>query len=136
MNDPEFQQKRNLSIDYDALVRHFGGDQKIVEEICHCFLEEMPEKIQNFQTALKKEDKNELSRQAHALKGVSAHMRAPVIHRLSGGLEEACKSDDDWARLQALYANLEQEIENLIEIMKHPSFHSPAIGKYQKTQSP
>jgi HPt (histidine-containing phosphotransfer) domain-containing protein len=78
--------------DRTGLLETVGGDEDILKELVHLFLDSMPNEIEVFAGAVNKGDVAAAGRLAHKLKGTSKNMRAVAIGETFARLEEAIKT--------------------------------------------
>ena len=95
----------------EALDR-IGGDEELLRDLCHIFLEESPKLLQKLQQAVAAGDSDGVMRAAHSLKGESGYLGA-------GGTSEAARQleqmglDHDLSRASNSLAVLEREVASL-----------------------
>ena len=76
-----------------ALIR-LNGDIEFIKELIHMFLQAISEHIKNLEQALKEHNLTHIERQAHAIKGASAHVHADMIKEAASNLEQSAHNDD------------------------------------------
>ena len=103
-------ENNNEIFDRAALLDRVGGDEKFFNEIVELFFCEAPELIDSIQKAIEENDRVELHRNAHTLKGSAGNMSAKELQQLALQLEKISKEGD------LLYAKqLLDEIKNRYE---------------------
>jgi two-component system sensor histidine kinase/response regulator len=96
------------------------GDAEFARELIDTFLTSAAEQIQELHVALSKQDRAELARSAHKIKGACANIHALGMRDLSYRLEAEAKSLSD-AEAGELLKNLETEFARLREFVNDPS---------------
>jgi len=74
--------------DYQIGIQRVGGDREMYTELLNDFIQELPEKLENMQSCLRKNDMDGLYRTAHNLKGVSANLGALQLSEYAHRLEK------------------------------------------------
>jgi len=98
-----------LLLDVDGALPRFGDDIQSYRDFVDEFIEEMPEKMEGFRSALLANDLETLSKQAHNLKGVSASLGAMQISNLAFQLDQHCQNEDT-ETVQKLLTELESNV--------------------------
>ncbi|MDF1577835.1 MAG: Hpt domain-containing protein [Desulfobulbales bacterium] len=81
-------------LDFRSCVNMFGGDQGIVLELLHDFLENSDRRLAALSGALTAADYETVRREAHFIKGGAAVLAAHPLMAAADHLEEAAKSRD------------------------------------------
>ena len=95
----------------EALGR-IGGDEELLQELCHIFLEESPKLLQKLRQAMADGDCDGVMRAAHSLKGESSYLGARGTSQAARQLEEMGRSKD-LSRAGASFDGLEREMAGL-----------------------
>ncbi len=94
-----------VPFDRDSMMRRFGGDEHLVNEVIHLFLEDCPKRLAAIKSAVAARDADLIRTTAHALKGAAGNLSegslfeaAHVLERLGaeGRLDAA---EAAWRRL-------------------------------------
>jgi two-component system, sensor histidine kinase and response regulator len=94
------------------VLARIGGEEELLQEMCHIFLEESPKLLQKLQQAVAAGDSEAVMRAAHSLKGESSYLGASRTSAAARELEEIGRSLD-LARASSALAALESEIAGL-----------------------
>jgi len=95
----------------EALDR-IGGDEELLQELCHIFLEESPKLLQRLRQAVAAGDTDGVMRAAHSLKGEAGYLGADGTSHAARQLEEMGQNKD-LSRASDTLAALEREIASL-----------------------
>ncbi len=95
----------------EALGR-IGGDEDLLQELCHIFLEESPKLIQKLRQAMADGDCDGVMRAAHSLKGESSYLGAGGTSQAARQLEEMGRSKD-LSRASESFDVLQREMAGL-----------------------
>ena len=95
----------------EALDR-IGGDEELLRDLCHIFLEESPKLLQKLQVALAAGDSDGVMRAAHSIKGESSYLGAGETSQAARQLEEMGRNKD-LSGADATVAVLEREMAGL-----------------------
>jgi two-component system sensor histidine kinase/response regulator len=95
----------------EALDR-IGGDEELLRDLCHIFLEESPKLLQKLQVALAAGDADGVMRAAHSIKGESSYLGAGETSQAARQLEEMGRNKD-LSGAGATVAVLEREMAGL-----------------------
>jgi PAS domain S-box-containing protein len=82
-------------------------DEALADAICEKLQTELPVYIADIRIALNQQDKEELRKRAHRLKGACLNGELPELTRLSAELERKAKQDEEVAVLEALLQKIE-----------------------------
>ena len=89
-------------LDIQGALPRFGRDIQVYQEFLDEFIEGLPEKVNQFQTAFHSGDYQILADSAHNLKGMSASMGAKQLSHLSLILDQTSQTGDKLLIQQAL----------------------------------
>jgi signal transduction histidine kinase/DNA-binding response OmpR family regulator len=95
----------------EALDR-IGGDEELLRDLCHIFLEESPKLLQKLQQAVADGDSDGVMRAAHSLKGESSYLGAGGTSQAARQLEEMGRNRD-LSHASNTLAVLEREVASL-----------------------
>jgi signal transduction histidine kinase/CheY-like chemotaxis protein len=95
-----------------AALDRIGGDEELLRDLCHIFLEESPKLMQKLQQAVAAGDSDGVMRAAHSLKGEAGYLGADGTSHAARQLEEM-GHNKDLSRASPTLAVLEQEIASL-----------------------
>jgi two-component system, sensor histidine kinase and response regulator len=95
----------------EALDR-IGGDEDLLRDLCHIFLEESPKLLQKLQQAIAAGDTDGVMRAAHSLKGEAGYLGADGTSHAARQLEEMGQKKD-LSRAGDTLAALEREVASL-----------------------
>ncbi len=103
----------------DELLNRTGGDKELLEELLNLFVKNFPDQLQALKQALQHNDIEQVTHQAHTIKGASANMGAYALKNAALSMETAGKDNDPvlaQAALKQLYSdfdNFQMFISNL-----------------------
>jgi two-component system, sensor histidine kinase and response regulator len=92
----------------EALGR-IGGDEDLLRDLCHIFLEESPKLLQKIEEAVAAGDAQAMMQAAHSLKGEASYLGAGATTQAARQLEEMGRTHD-LSRTHAILAVLKREI--------------------------
>jgi PAS domain S-box-containing protein len=95
----------------EALAR-IGGDEELLRDLCHIFLEESPKLMLKLQQAVAAGDADGVMRAAHSLKGETSYLGANRTSRAARELEEMGR-DQNLSQASDTLATLEREVASL-----------------------
>ena len=95
----------------EALDR-IGGDEELLRDLCHIFLEESPKLMRKLRQAAAAGDSDGLMQAAHSLKGEAGYLSADRTSHAARQLEEM-GHDKDLSRANDTLAKLEREMASL-----------------------
>lgn len=98
----------------EAFYTHLGGDVELGAEILAVYLEDAPKRVQSLVAALGDGDQGGAIKYAHALKGISATIRAERISLLAEGAERAARNGD-LASVEAVLPEIRDELELVLK---------------------
>jgi two-component system sensor histidine kinase/response regulator len=101
----------------EALER-LGGDENLLQDLCHIFLEESPKLLQKLRQALANGEPGEVMRTAHSLKGELLYLGVPEASQAARQLEDM-GHEKDLARAGEVLARLEREVAGLHSTLKN-----------------
>src|SRR5262249_35633191 len=96
-----------------------GGDEKLLNDLCHIFLEESPKLLLALRQALEDGDAEGVMRAAHSLKGETSYLGAVGASEAARQLEQIGQSKD-LSHAHDTLALLEREIASLHCELKQP----------------
>jgi HPt (histidine-containing phosphotransfer) domain-containing protein len=102
----------------EALER-IGGDEELLRDLRHIFLEESPKLMRTLQLAVATGDADGVMRAAHSLKGEASYLGADRTSHAARQLEEMGRSQD-LSRANDVLAVLEREVASLHLDLKDP----------------
>jgi len=102
----------------EALGR-IGGDEQLLSDLCHIFLEESPKLLLALRRAVDAGDAEAVMRSAHSLKGEASYLGAPATSEAARQLEQMGQSKDLSLARDTL-SILEREIASLHLELKQP----------------
>jgi HPt (histidine-containing phosphotransfer) domain-containing protein len=104
----------------EALDR-IGGDEELLQDLCHIFLEESPKLLEKLQQAVAAGDTDGVMRAAHSLKGEAGYLGADGTSHAARQLEEMGRdknlsgAGDTLAALEKDLVILQHELRGLSE---------------------
>jgi len=101
-------------IDRERALKHVEGDEEFLKEILDIFKEEIPERIESFNKALKENNIEKIASLAHSLESVSGTVGAYSCSEYAMEVEKAAKEDDK-EKVRRLYPKIE-ELLNAIKL--------------------
>ena len=96
--------------DRKRLEQRLGGDTILVQELLSIFGQQAPAAVAEMNQALAAGDRQQLGRQAHALKGASLNVETPRLAQLARWLENNCDEASEELLRQRLY-----QLERLLQ---------------------
>ena len=117
--DPVSQAESTLArppADLEGALFRFDGDRAFMMEMCREFKDHLPNRIEEFKSALSKGDMNSLCRLAHNLKGVSLNFNAVPLSEIAAKLE-ICGKQEKSTEAAALVEQIENEITRLTDYL-------------------
>jgi signal transduction histidine kinase/CheY-like chemotaxis protein len=103
-----------------AALDRIGGDEELLRDLCHIFVDESPKLLQKLQQALAAGDADGVMRAAHSLKGEAGYLGAAGTSRAAQQLEEM-GHNKDLSRASETLATLEREVASLHLDLKEPA---------------
>ena len=95
-----------------AALDRIGGDEDLLRDLCHIFVEESPKLLQKLHQAVAAGDTDGVMRAAHSLKGEAGYLGADGTSRAAQQLEEM-GHNKDLSRASETLAALEREVASL-----------------------
>jgi PAS domain S-box-containing protein len=102
----------------DTLNELLMGDEAMAIPILEHFIRMLPEQIQNLKQAFENEDLASAERQAHTIKGASAHVGAEMLHNEAAILETALRNKDVQASRASIIL-IEKHLDPLMQKLNH-----------------
>ncbi|HNU72741.1 MAG TPA: CHASE4 domain-containing protein [Thermodesulfobacteriota bacterium] len=102
--------------DHADLLDRLMGDEDLARQVAAGFLADFPLKMDAMRQALSQRDASFVANCAHAMKGASANVGAPVLQRIAQQLEQAGKAGD-CAQAAELFFRMEEELDRLAEVL-------------------
>lgn len=102
-----------------AALERIGGDEELLRDLCHIFLEESPKLLHTLQQAVAAGDAEGIMRAAHSLKGEASYLGADRTSYAARQLEEMGHSKD-LSHAGSILAALEREVASLHFELKDP----------------
>ncbi len=99
--------------DIDELLYHMGGDESFSKELLEMFPQLMSEEIDILKGALNGNNAEQVTVQAHSIKGMAANIAAPKLRAVAYEMEIAGERGE-LDRVRLLMDTLEQEFEMLL----------------------
>ena len=84
-------------LDFSLGLQRVGGSEETYRELLEDFIQELPGRLEVFESGVLGGDLVQLSRGAHNLRGVSANLGMIRLSELAGKLEKLCESFDSEA---------------------------------------
>ncbi|MEE8432368.1 MAG: response regulator [Candidatus Desulfatibia sp.] len=105
----------------DELLNRTGGDKELLEELLNLFLKNFPDQLQALKQALQNNDTEQVTHQAHTIRGASANLGAYALKNAALSMETAGK-DNDPVLAQAALKQLESEFEKFQTVVSNLNF--------------
>lgn len=102
----------------DELLNRTGGDKELLEELLNLFLKNFPDQLQALKQALQNNDTEQVTHQAHTIKGASANLGAYALKNAALSMETAGK-DNDPVLAQAALKQLDSEFEKFETVISN-----------------
>lgn len=103
-------------IDYAAALKRLGNDTGLLREMAKILLEDAPERLAEFRSAMQKRDFQTAGRAAHALKGLALNFGAQRAAKAGEALERA--SSTSHLDFDAAAAELEEAFAELLPVIE------------------
>ncbi|WP_320171017.1 Hpt domain-containing protein [Maridesulfovibrio sp.] len=97
-----------------AFYAHLGGDKELGAEILTVYLDDAPQRFNSLVKALEEDDQVLAVKFSHALKGISATIRAERVSSLSGSAERAARQGD-LEKAGLLIPEIENELKLVLQ---------------------
>ena len=114
--DPE--QKNRISMDTNVIMNRFDGDENLFFELFEMFIEQLKDKIEQFEKLVKNYIPGEIAKLAHSLKGSAGIVGAERCGLLAEHLEKADENQDLYSANKVL-SGLTDELVRLKDIYKN-----------------
>ncbi|WP_319778583.1 Hpt domain-containing protein [Maridesulfovibrio sp.] len=102
-----------------AFYNHLGGDLELGNEILNVYIVDAPERLRALKDALSSGENAQIIKYSHALKGISATIRAGIVTSLAEQIEFAARKGD-LETVSACIPQVAVELEKLLEVIhKH-----------------
>ncbi|WP_432738228.1 Hpt domain-containing protein [Maridesulfovibrio sp. FT414] len=98
----------------DAFYSHLDDDKELASEILEVYLVDAPERLESLLSAMAEQDQANAVKYAHALKGISATIRAERMTVLAEKVEQASRKGD-LCTANSFVALLGEELELVLE---------------------
>jgi HPt (histidine-containing phosphotransfer) domain-containing protein len=109
--------KVSLSVcDLEAALKALEGDRELLARMIRIFLMESPALLEETREAVAREDGRALERSAHTLRGGVANFAATSAYAAATRLESIGQAGD-WMAAAAAQAQLETEMEKLVDVL-------------------
>ncbi|WP_041523904.1 PAS domain-containing protein [Gilvimarinus agarilyticus] len=102
--------------DPEALLQSLFGRQEIMHNVLNSYLEQLPERLANIDSAVENQFRDDLKFHAHSLKGNSAQLMVTTLAEQAFALEQA-SSSESWNHLQQRLQSLKQEAKRQVHII-------------------
>ncbi len=89
-------------------LERFMGDHKLLQEILHSFMADLPAQLAELQQACARQDFILIRRLAHSLSGAAGNLSAERLQAIAKGIEAAALTED-LAHIQAAYQELNDQ---------------------------
>src|SRR5690606_18034157 len=99
-----------------ALLTMLKGREDRLETLVQLFADHLPERLAALDSAITRQDADQVMRQAHAIKGSAGQLKAVAVEQLAGALEAAAKGGD-WQQIATLSLHLRDGLRELLQQM-------------------
>lgn len=106
-----------LSFDESAVLVHFQGIESVLLQVGWQFVESLPEFEKSIDVSFHLQDRANLERSAHTLKGAVSNFYAEKCRSMLFQLEKGAKNLS-WPELQTLWDQVKTELQNFIRVFK------------------
>lgn len=103
-------------VDVAAARRRLGGDERLFRTIVRFFFEDSPGLLAQLREGVEKQDAAAVRLASHRLNGLFSNFGAQDALAAAGRMEELAVARE-WASLTQALADLEQEIERVVEAL-------------------
>lgn len=100
-----------------AFIYHLGGDRELGIEILNVYLSDAPERVSSLSKAFEENDIDLVIKYSHALKGISATIRAPILTQLAEDTEISARKGDI-EKSRSYFSSIESELGKLLAVLK------------------
>jgi two-component system sensor histidine kinase/response regulator len=118
---PPADGKKSVALNADGLIRSFGNDQDLFQELVEIFLNDSPQMLNTLRESLKSADAKTFKRTAHSLKGMLRNFQAESAAETAFELEQIGdqgKLDEADQIVDSLAAQLDDVSRKLKEVVK------------------
>jgi HPt (histidine-containing phosphotransfer) domain-containing protein len=118
---PPADGKKSVALNADGLIRSFGNDQDLFQELVEIFLNDSPQMLNTLRESLKSTDAKTFKRAAHSLKGMLRNFQAESAAETAFELEQIGdqgKLDEADQIVDSLAAQLDDVARKLKEVVK------------------
>ena len=107
-----------MTFDVEALRRRLSGDDQLMTDVIHVFLEDLPMRLAAIRDAVDGRNAAALRAAAHALKGAASNLSATGLSEAARVLERiGAESRMDAA--EGAWRQLSVEATNVIDLLRH-----------------
>ena len=99
-----------------AFYSHLGGDSELGNEILSVYIVDAPARLKGLKSAFADEEGDMIIKYAHALKGISATIRAESTASVSEQIELSARSGD-LETVRKLMPQLDSELEKVLKVI-------------------
>ncbi len=103
--------------DATAFLYHLGGDMDLAVEILNVYLLDAPERMNSLTKAFEENDIDLVIKYSHALKGISATIRAPILAQAAEDTEVAARKGDI-EKSRKFLLSIDSELGKLLIVLK------------------
>jgi CheY-like chemotaxis protein/HPt (histidine-containing phosphotransfer) domain-containing protein len=107
--EPSSASEQAIPVNEAALLDRMGGDRKLLRDIVRVFRADSAKRLAEIETAIRRRDRERMSRAAHTLKGSLSHLSAARAERWARELEET-SLEGDRSQARKTWGRLRQEI--------------------------
>lgn len=100
-----------------AFFDHLGGDRELGIEILYVYLTDAPARLFSLSEAFKTNDQNLVIKYSHALKGISATIRAEIVADAAEKIELAARQGT-LGKAEEYFSYIESELERTLKVLK------------------
>ena len=105
--------------DKQSALQRLRGKTELFKQICQLFVDRVPEKITELETAMNAESYDDLRKAAHALKGMCSDIGATQVAKVLQDIETGATKDIDVQALTDLQIQAVNLLWQLREIVEH-----------------
>ncbi len=80
-------------LNWEEAVRNAGGDEETAREVISLVLEDLPEIVQALKTSLDRDEKKDVERYAHTIKGEAANIGASLLREIAQTMERNAREN-------------------------------------------
>jgi len=107
----------NDFINWDAALNAVNGDRELLQSVIDSVLDELPQLMQQLQSALNQQDHETAGRAAHTISGTMRVFEAEKVINISRELEEK-EHSGDFTHTDELYARLQTTLDKALEELR------------------